>query len=138
MKTLSIEQSSLNAQRFLKEWLIKTHTMTLPKTTNTGKMHQMNFVTEKVTFRTSCYKGTLLPLWTFNCEEDKRKQVTALCWSTKFNDMFAISYGSYDYMRQGPGMISCFSLKNPSYPEIIYQTDSGVMCIDFHKSVKKI
>ncbi|EPZ33815.1 hypothetical protein O9G_002527 [Rozella allomycis CSF55] len=78
-------------------------------------------------------KGTLLPLWTFNCEVDKRKQVTAVAWNYQYKDFFAVGYGSYDFMRQGPGMIACFSLKNPSHPEFIYQTDSGVMSLDFHK-----
>lgn len=29
-------------------------------------------------------------------------------------------------------MIACFTLKNPSYPEYVYQTDSGVMSVHFH------
>jgi dynein intermediate chain 1 len=43
-----------------------------------------------------------------------------------------IGYGSYDFSRQGPGMIACFTLKNPSYPEFVYQTESGVMSCQFH------
>ena len=35
-------------------------------------------------------------------------------------------------MKQGNGMIMCFSLKNPSYPEYIATTESGVMCIDIN------
>ena len=46
--------------------------------------------------------------------------------------MFAVSYGSYDFSRQGPGLIASFTLKNPSYPEYLYSTDSGVLCLDFH------
>lgn len=29
-------------------------------------------------------------------------------------------------------MILLYSLKNPSYPEFIYTTESGVMSLDFH------
>ncbi|KAI8806509.1 WD40-repeat-containing domain protein [Cladochytrium replicatum] len=76
--------------------------------------------------------GTLLPLWKFVCEKEKRKQVTAICCSPKFRDLFAIGYGSYDFSKQGPGMIACFTLKNPSYPEFLYVTESGVMCLDIH------
>ena len=36
-------------------------------------------------------------------------------------------------MRQGSGMICCFSLKNTSHPEYTFNTDSGVMCLDFHQ-----
>ncbi|KAJ3217185.1 cytoplasmic dynein with WD40 domain [Clydaea vesicula] len=76
--------------------------------------------------------GTLLPLWKFVCEKTKRKQVTAVCWNPKSPDLFAVAYGSYDFSKQGPGMIACFTLKNPSYPEYLYITDSGVLCLDFH------
>jgi dynein intermediate chain 1 len=81
------------------------------------------------------WSGVLLPLWRFLCEKDKKKQVTAISWNPKSSDLFSVGYGSYDFTKQGPGMIVCFSLKNPSYPEFIYKTDSGVMCLDFHKQV---
>lgn len=77
-------------------------------------------------------EGSLLPLWRFATERTKRKQVTALCWNPHYSDLFAVGYGSYDFMRQGSGMICCFSLKNTSFPEYIFATESGVMCIDFH------
>ena len=79
--------------------------------------------------------GTLLPLWKFVCEKDKKKQVTSMCWNPKSTDLFAVGYGSYDFSKQGPGMIACFTLKNPSYPEFVYNTESGVMCLDFHPQV---
>lgn len=31
-----------------------------------------------------------------------------------------------------PGAVCLFTLKNPSYPEHICMTDSGVMCVDIH------
>jgi dynein intermediate chain 1 len=46
--------------------------------------------------------------------------------------LFAVGYGSYDFMRQTSGLISCWSLKNPSYPEYTFTTESGVMSLDFH------
>ena len=77
-------------------------------------------------------EGTLLPLWKFTTERANRKQVTSLCWNPRYNDMFAVGYGSYDFMRQGTGIVCCFSLKNTSYPEYVISTESGVMCLDFH------
>mmetsp|Transcript_18991 Transcript_18991/g.33423 ORF Transcript_18991/g.33423 Transcript_18991/m.33423 type:complete len:714 (+) Transcript_18991:248-2389(+) len=77
-------------------------------------------------------EGTLLPLWRFSTERANRKQVTSLCWNPRYNDLFAVGYGSYDFMRQGIGMVCCFSLKNTSYPEYVISTESGVMCLDFH------
>lgn len=77
-------------------------------------------------------EGSLLPLWRFTTDRSKRKQITALCWNPFHPDLFAVAYGSYDYMRQGGGMICCYSLKNTSHPEYLFSTDSGVMCLDFH------
>lgn len=77
-------------------------------------------------------EGTLLPLWRFSSERSNRKHVTSLCWSPSYKTMFAVGYGSYDFMRQGIGMVCCFSLKNTSAPECILSTESGVMCLDFH------
>nr|XP_022331438.1 dynein intermediate chain 2, ciliary-like isoform X1 [Crassostrea virginica]XP_022331443.1 dynein intermediate chain 2, ciliary-like isoform X1 [Crassostrea virginica] len=77
-------------------------------------------------------EGTMLPLWRFSYEKAKKLAVTSLCWNPKYKDLFAASYGSYDFMKQGSGMILFFSLKNPSFAEYIYETDSGVMCLDVH------
>ncbi|CAK8676508.1 dynein intermediate chain 2, ciliary-like [Clavelina lepadiformis] len=77
-------------------------------------------------------EGTLLPLWKFSYDKAKRLAVTSLCWNPKHVDLFSTGHGSYDFTKQGRGMLLFYSLKNPSYPEFIYSTDSGVMCIDIH------
>jgi len=77
-------------------------------------------------------EGTLLPLWKFWSERARRKHVTALCWNPHYNDLFAVGYGSYDFMKQASGLICCFSLKNPSHPEYSFTTETGVMCLHFH------
>lgn len=79
-------------------------------------------------------EGTVLPLWKFSCEKAKRMTVTSLCWSPKYQDLFAVGYGSYDFLKQSSGMICLYTLKNPSYPEYTYSTDLGVMCLDIHAS----
>lgn len=76
--------------------------------------------------------GSLLPLWKFENDKMKKKHVTAVCWNTQYTDLFAVGFGSYDFMKQGVGMINVYSLKNPSCPEFSFQTDSGVMSLDFH------
>ena len=63
-------------------------------------------------------KATLMVLWRFTSERTKKKQVTALSWNPAYPDLFAVGYGSYDFMRQGSGMVCCFSLKNTSHPEV--------------------
>ncbi|XP_067938269.1 dynein intermediate chain 2, ciliary-like isoform X3 [Watersipora subatra] len=77
-------------------------------------------------------EGTLLPLWKFAYDRSKKLAITALCWSPKYRDLFAVSHGSYDFMKQAKGMICFYTLKNPSFPEYTFPTDSGVMCIDIH------
>lgn len=77
-------------------------------------------------------EGSMLPLWRFKTSQTKRKQVTALAWNPQYTDLFAVGYGSYDFMRQGTGLICGFSMKNTPHPEFEFFTDTGAMCLDFH------
>jgi dynein intermediate chain 1 len=61
--------------------------------------------------------------------------VTAITWNPKYKDLFAVSYGSYHFIdshKAQTGLICCFTIKNPTFPEFSFTTESGVMCIDFH------
>lgn len=78
-------------------------------------------------------EGTLLPLWKFQYDKAKRLSVTALCWNQKYKDLFAVGLGSYDFTKQGRGMLLFYSMKNPTYPEFVFTTPSGVMCVDIHE-----
>ncbi|NWR53465.1 DNAI1 protein, partial [Regulus satrapa] len=77
-------------------------------------------------------EGTLLPLWKFQYEKTKKLAVTAISWNPKYKDLFAVGYGSYDFMKQGHGMLLLYTLKNPSFPEYSFSSESGIMCLDFH------
>ena len=78
-------------------------------------------------------KGSLLPLWQFAFEPASGLEVTSLQWSNKYKDLFAVSYGSFDFYNQPSlGFLCLFSLKNPSYPEYLRQTACGVMSLDLH------
>lgn len=70
-------------------------------------------------------EGSLLPLWKFYTERCKHKHVTSLCWNPEYYDLFAVGYGSFDFLHQSSGLVCCYSLKNPSYPEYVFGTDSG-------------
>ncbi|KAB1252139.1 Dynein intermediate chain 1; axonemal, partial [Camelus dromedarius] len=37
-----------------------------------------------------------------------------------------------DFMKQSRGMLLLYSMKNPSFPEYIFSSDSGIMCLDMH------
>ncbi|GMH42343.1 hypothetical protein BSKO_10262 [Bryopsis sp. KO-2023] len=83
-------------------------------------------------------EGTLLPLWKFSNDLAKRKHVTAICWNPTHLDMFAVGYGSYDFLKPTSGLICIYSLKNPSYPEYVFTTDSGVLSLDFHPQLTNL
>ncbi|XP_019373608.1 PREDICTED: dynein intermediate chain 1, axonemal isoform X1 [Gavialis gangeticus] len=76
--------------------------------------------------------GTLLPLWKFQYDKAKRLAVTAICWNPKYKDLFAVGHGSYDFMKQSRGMLLLYSMKNPSFPEYTFSSESGIMCLDIH------
>ncbi|NP_001074027.1 dynein, axonemal, intermediate chain 1, paralog 2 [Danio rerio] len=80
-------------------------------------------------------KGTLLPLWKFQYDKAKGLSVTALCWNHIYSDLFAVGLGSYEFTQQERGMLLFYTLKNPSFPEFIFNTDSGVMCVDIHEQL---
>lgn len=35
-------------------------------------------------------------------------------------------------MKQSRGMLLLYSMKNPSFPEYIFSSESGIMCLDMH------
>jgi dynein intermediate chain 1 len=78
--------------------------------------------------------GSVLPLWRFTTDKSRRKSVTAMAWNPRYKDMFAVAYGSYNFLQPVSGLICCFTIKNPLFPEYCFTTEAGVMCIDFHPS----
>jgi len=76
-------------------------------------------------------RGSFHSLWKFQYEQAV-KTVSTICWNPEFTDLFAVGYGSYDFVKQTTGMICCFTLKNTSHPEYVIETESGVMSLDFH------
>lgn len=90
------------------------------------------YIDKSDSFKTS---GSLLPLWRFSNEKTKRKQVTSLEWNPVYHDMFAVSFGSYEFLKQqAGGAIAIYSLKNPKFPELLIQTDFTVCCVAWNKA----
>ncbi|XP_060526762.1 dynein intermediate chain 2, ciliary isoform X2 [Cylas formicarius] len=78
-------------------------------------------------------EGTLLPLWKFSYERTKKNTVTDIEWNPYYYDLFAVCFGFLDFMKPSTeGAVCIFTLKNPSYPDYICMTKSGVMCVDIH------
>lgn len=46
-------------------------------------------------------------------------------WHPVHGDLFAVSYGSFDWVRQGAGGVAVFTLKNTSAPLEYFPTDCG-------------
>eukprot|EP00750_Incisomonas_marina_P014327 INCI17638.3.p1 GENE.INCI17638.3~~INCI17638.3.p1 ORF type:complete len:516 (-),score=96.30 INCI17638.3:2122-3669(-) len=77
-------------------------------------------------------EGSLLPLWRFTSDRTKHTHVTCISWHPTYHDLFAVAYGSYDFTRQSEGLVYCYSLKNTSYPQFMFQLECGAMCLDWH------
>uniref|UniRef100_A0A3Q3GSR9 Dynein axonemal intermediate chain 1 n=1 Tax=Labrus bergylta TaxID=56723 RepID=A0A3Q3GSR9_9LABR len=66
--------------------------------------------------------------------KSKKLSVTALCWNKKnIQIFFSVGLGSYNFTKQGRGMLVFYSLKNSTFPEYIYPTSSSVLCLDIHE-----
>ena len=78
------------------------------------------------------FKGTLLPLWRFHSDATSKLTVTSVAWFEDYTDLMAVGYGSFNFNKQSTGALLIYSLKNPSYPEKIYEISSGIMSVDIH------
>lgn len=73
-------------------------------------------------------------LWGFSCEQSEGRNVSCVEWNPELKDMLVVAYGEFDFTKQIDGRILFWSLKNPSFPDKIITTTSGVTCIAFSKS----
>jgi dynein intermediate chain 1, axonemal len=47
-------------------------------------------------------------------------------------DIFAVAYGSFDFLQPTSGLVCIFALANPTYPEVAFPTDAGALTLAFH------
>ncbi|CAB1323935.1 unnamed protein product, partial [Coregonus sp. 'balchen'] len=80
-------------------------------------------------------ESTLTPalerLWSFSCELTSGHNVSSMAWNKRNPDLLAVGYGQFDFKDQKSGLICCWSLKNPTWPERIFTCESGVTTLDF-------
>lgn len=109
-------------------------------------------------------KNTLEQLWAFTCCLTQGRTVTCLAWNSVNEDLLAVAYSRTEERPECPspaavgspaspshaaalappeatpitptddGLVLFWSLKNPEYPERIYNLDVGVTSIDFSRS----
>ncbi|XP_056244301.1 dynein axonemal intermediate chain 4-like isoform X2 [Seriola aureovittata] len=78
---------------------------------------------------TSSLTPALECLWAFTCEVTRGRNITSMCWNKKDPNLLAVGYG--DLMNEKEGLICCWSLKNPVWPECVFYCHSCVTCVDF-------
>eukprot|EP00043_Microstomoeca_roanoka_P008536 m.82190 g.82190 ORF g.82190 m.82190 type:complete len:795 (-) comp14285_c0_seq1:129-2513(-) len=77
-------------------------------------------------------KAPLRRAWTYACEETADAVVTSCAWNKSNPDVLAVGYSFSETPSLGEGgLICCWSLKQPQYPQRIYKTLSAVLSLDF-------
>ncbi|KAJ0059322.1 hypothetical protein NL108_015507, partial [Boleophthalmus pectinirostris] len=76
----------------------------------------------------------LVHLWSFSCDLTQGRRVNSMVWNKTNPDLLAVGYGASE-CSSSPGLICCWSLKNPTWPERVVWCDSPVTALDF--SVKR-
>uniref|UniRef100_A0A8C3KNK2 Dynein axonemal intermediate chain 4 n=1 Tax=Calidris pygmaea TaxID=425635 RepID=A0A8C3KNK2_9CHAR len=70
-------------------------------------------------------------LWSYTCDLTNGHSVSSMAWSKVNPDLLAVGYGTFDFKEQKKGLACCWSLKNPMWPERIFQCEHGVTALDF-------
>uniref|UniRef100_A0A8B9Z441 Dynein axonemal intermediate chain 4 n=1 Tax=Buteo japonicus TaxID=224669 RepID=A0A8B9Z441_9AVES len=70
-------------------------------------------------------------LWSYICDLTSGHNVSTMAWSKVNPDLLAVGYGAFDCKEQKKGLVCCWSLKNPMWPERIFQCEHGVTALDF-------
>ncbi|CAH6790582.1 Wdr78 [Phodopus roborovskii] len=85
----------------------------------------------EITTEQSTIPANLERLWSFTCDLTKGLNVSSLAWNKANPDLLAVGYGNFGFKEQKRGMACCWSIKNPMWPERIYQSAYGVTSVDF-------
>jgi WD40 repeat protein len=89
-------------------------------------------ITEK-TFKKE--QGKLESLWKFECNLSEGHNVNCMAWNRENSNILAVGYGNVDFVGEKEGLILCWTLKNPTFPErVIRVPHAGISSIDFSKT----
>ncbi|NXP52962.1 WDR78 protein, partial [Heliornis fulica] len=70
-------------------------------------------------------------LWSYTCDLTTGCSVSCMAWSKVNPDLLAVGYGAFDCKEQKKGLACCWSLKNPMWPERLFQCEHSVTALDF-------
>uniref|UniRef100_A0A3B4EHK2 Dynein axonemal intermediate chain 4 n=1 Tax=Pygocentrus nattereri TaxID=42514 RepID=A0A3B4EHK2_PYGNA len=73
-------------------------------------------------------------LWAFSCELTIGRNVSSMAWNKKNPVTWGQMEQDYIINNQKSGLVCCWSLKNPTWPERIFFCESGVTSLDFSAS----
>ncbi|XP_072173395.1 dynein axonemal intermediate chain 4-like [Diadema setosum] len=73
-------------------------------------------------------------LWAYSCSLTKGRNVSCMAWNKNNPDLLACGYGQFGFTEQKGGLACCWSLKNPEYPERVFNCEAGVTAMDFSAS----
>ncbi|XP_056315050.1 dynein axonemal intermediate chain 4 [Danio aesculapii] len=73
-------------------------------------------------------------LWEFSCELTMGRNVSCMVWNKKNPDLLAVGYGQVEFKNPNSGLVCCWSLKNPTWPDRVFHCESGVTALDFSAS----
>ncbi|KAJ3247238.1 WD repeat-containing protein 78 [Chytriomyces hyalinus] len=77
---------------------------------------------------------TLTILWSYRCDLTRGRSVAYMSWNKENEDILAVAYGENKHSSSPSlGLILCWSLKNPEWPERIYRSSQPVTALDFSK-----
>lgn len=78
------------------------------------------------------YDGmTLEKLWTYTCSLTRDRNISCMVWNKKNKDILAAGYGKFEFNDDVSGLVCCWSLKNPEFPERFFRTEAGVTALAF-------
>ncbi|XP_060590688.1 dynein axonemal intermediate chain 4-like isoform X2 [Ruditapes philippinarum] len=72
-------------------------------------------------------------LWSYTCKGTQGRNVSCLSWNKSNPDLVAVGYGQFEFSNQKEGLLMCWSLKNPEFPERVYTCKEGVTAADFSR-----
>ncbi|XP_052774129.1 dynein axonemal intermediate chain 4-like isoform X2 [Mya arenaria] len=72
-------------------------------------------------------------LWSYTCKATQGRNVSCLSWNRSNPDLIAVGYGQFEFSNQKEGLLMCWSLKNPEFPERVYTCKEGVTAADFSR-----
>eukprot|EP00039_Didymoeca_costata_P030600 m.30422 g.30422 ORF g.30422 m.30422 type:complete len:919 (+) comp8202_c0_seq1:364-3120(+) len=70
-------------------------------------------------------------LWMYKCDATEGRSVTCMTWNKHNLDILASGYGELEFGSKGNGLVCCWSLKNPKFPERVYRVKGAVCSLDF-------